>query len=123
MFELDFFGLISGAGVEWMTFCVILASLFTVLSGAIWPLMEKWMGEVEAEELLASCQEIDAEALEELSTRLVLVEKMEEAWLVRLPTLSVVDGRVAWKKIQMLARRREELDYQIDAIWYVPLLM
>lgn len=123
MFELDFFSLINGAGVEWMTFCVVLSSIFVILSGAIWPLMERWMERVEKEELVKACGEIDAGELEMLSTRLLLVEKMEQAWLVRLPALDPADLRVAWKKIQAFTRRREELDYQIDAIWCVPLVM
>lgn len=145
MFELDFFGLINGAGIDWMVFVTVLTSLFTVLSGAIWPLMEKWMEKVEAESLLAACQEIDAGELERLSREIEEMENWmqklvrgkrsyefyeyeERVNLLAMPWL----GRSRWelcvRKVELFEAQlkavQEEialLDLQIDGIWSTPI--
>lgn len=145
MFELDFFGLIDGAGIGWMAFIVVLTSLFTVLSGAIWPLMENWMEREEAAYLLTVCQEVDVEELERLTreieevemwTREIsrsqqiyeLLEYEERVNLFSYPWL----GRSRW---ELCVRKIEEyedriislqagialLDQQVDAIWSTPI--
>lgn len=104
MYELDFFGLISCGGIEFMTWLCCFMSLFTVMMGLVWPLVEMLFKRWDVEEMMEACREIDSELLEEVSNEIVLLERQE---IGLIP----------------LVRRREMLEYQIDHIWSTPICL
>lgn len=124
MFELDFFGLINGAGVEFLAFWVSVTSICTVMMGLIWPFMERLFQKWDIEELAASCQEIDAELLEKVAQEITILEKQERALMWHIsPSRALEWSDMAWNGLVPIIRRREALEATLDFIWNTPIIL
>jgi hypothetical protein len=124
MYELDFFGLINGVGIEFLAWFIATLSISTVIMGLIWPMMEGLFQKWEAEELMEVLREIDAEVLEEMGTEIVQLEAAEAKLMWHIdPGLPGVWTDMAWKSLVPIVRRRETLEQQLDHIWSTPILL
>lgn len=124
MYELDFFGMISSGGIEWMAWITAVISFFFILMGLMWPWMEKLFLRWEVEELMEAVAEIDVELLEKIGKEIDILARQENALLWHINPSRGPDWiSMAWNGLEPIVRKREMLEEQVTYIWMTPIIL